>query len=70
MNEMAVFCEYAIATHGGLDQCDLEVLNRDLRRELHLSRKAPGYFVPIELARGRATRTDSFAERPQLKILK
>ncbi len=70
MNEMAVFCECTIATHGGFAGCDFELLNHHLRRELHLSRKPPGYFVPIELVRGRAARIGTFEERPPLKILK
>jgi hypothetical protein len=52
MNEMARFCEYAVHEAGGLARCDARDLNRALRRELHLSRRPPGYFVPIELARG------------------
>ena len=52
MNEMARFCEYAVDEAGGLSRCDARELNRELRRELHLSRQAPGYIVPIELAGG------------------
>jgi len=52
MNEMARFCEYAVDDAGGLAHCDARQLNRQLRRELHLSRRPPGYFVPIELAGG------------------
>ncbi len=55
MNEMARFCEYAVADVGGLARCDARGLNRELRREMHLSRRAPAYFVPIELAGGPAT---------------
>ena len=62
MNEMARFCEYAVADAGGLARSDARELNRELRRELHLSLRAPGYFVPIELAAG----SD---DRPQLRIL-
>ena len=62
MNEMAHFCEYAVAKAGSLAGCDARELNRKLRRELHLSRRAPGYFVPIQLAGG----SD---DRPQLRIL-
>lgn len=51
MNEMARFCEYAVADAGGLGRCGARELNRELRRQLHLSRRPPGYFVPIELAR-------------------
>jgi hypothetical protein len=52
MNEMARFCEYAVDAAGSLARCDIRELNRGLRRELHLSRQPPGYFVPIELAGG------------------
>ena len=62
MNEMARFCEYAIADAGGLARCDARELNRALRRELHLSRRTPGYFVPIELAGGSR-------DQPQLWVL-
>ena len=62
MNEMARFCEYAVADAGGLARCDARELNRELRRELHLSRRAPGYFVPIELA-------GASRDRPQLRLL-
>jgi hypothetical protein len=50
MNEMARFCEHAVGDAGHLARCDARELNRELRRELHLSRRPPGYFVPIELA--------------------
>ena len=56
MNELRRSCEYRIAKSGGLGRCDIERLNRDLRRELHLSRQPPGYFVPIDLARSRSSR--------------
>jgi hypothetical protein len=52
MNEMARFCEYAVEDAGGLARCDARELNRQLRRELHLSRRPPGYLVPVELAGG------------------
>ena len=52
MNEMARFCEYAIDDAGGLARCNARALNRELRRQLHLSRQPPGYLVPIELAGG------------------
>ena len=45
MNEMARFCEYAVAESGGLARSDVQELNRELRRQLHLSRQPPGYFV-------------------------
>jgi len=56
MNELARSCEYRIAKSGGLGRCDIEQLNRDLRREIHLSRQPPGYFVPIDLVRSRSRR--------------
>jgi hypothetical protein len=62
MNEMARFCEYAAGNAGGLARCDAQELNRELRRELHLSRQPPGYIVPIELASGSR-------DRPQLRVL-
>jgi hypothetical protein len=40
MNEMARFCEFAIDDVGGLARCDARELNRELRRELHLSRRS------------------------------
>ncbi len=59
MNEAARFCEYAIADQGGLEGCDIDHLNRDIRRELHVSRLPPGYFVPIDLVMKRSpVRTD------------
>jgi hypothetical protein len=64
MHEMAVFCEYAITTKGGFAGCDFDLLNRDLRRDLHLSQQTPGYFVPIELARRRTTRIVTLDARP------
>jgi hypothetical protein len=62
MNEMARFCEYAVGDAGGLARCHARELNRELRRELHLSRRTPGYFVPIELAGGSR-------DRPQLRVV-
>lgn len=62
MNEMARFCEYAVIDAGGLARCDARELNRKLRRELHLSRRPPGCFVPIELAGGSR-------DRPQLRVV-
>ena len=67
MNEMARFCEYAVFEYGGLARCDARALNRELRRELHLSRRPPGYFVPIELARGSADRHTTVYDRPTLR---
>jgi hypothetical protein len=54
MNETAKHCEYAIARNGGLEKCDIGSLNRAIRRELHLSRRPPGFFVPIDLAMTRS----------------
>ena len=62
MNEMARFCEYAVGDAGGLARCDARELNRELRRELHLSQQPPGYIVPIELAGGSR-------DRPQLRVV-
>jgi hypothetical protein len=62
MNEMARFCEYAVAGAGGLARCDARELNRELRRELHLSSQPPGYIVPIEQA-GRSR------DRPLLRVV-
>lgn len=53
MNELARFCEYGVAESGGLGGCDIQQLNWDLRRQLHLSRQPPGYFIPIDLVRAR-----------------
>ncbi len=62
MNEMARFCEYAVDDAGGLARCDGRELNRELRRELHLSRQPPGYIVSIERAGGSR-------DRPQLRVV-
>lgn len=59
MNEMVRYCRYTWAAQGGWDRCDIKVLNQGLRRELHLSRQAPGYFVPIDLVRARVASTRS-----------
>jgi hypothetical protein len=60
MNEIVRYCRYTVAAQGGLARCDLKSINRDLRRELHLSPRPPGYFVPIDLVRERvaSSRTD------------
>ena len=68
MNEMARFCEYAVAESGGLARCNAGNLNRELRRELHLSHNPPRYFVPIELAAGSAA-PDTIIGRPTLRVL-
>ena len=65
---MARFCEYADAESGGLAQSDVQALNRELRRELHLSCKPPGYFVPIELAH-RSTRNTAVERRHHLRLV-
>jgi hypothetical protein len=59
---LARFCENAVGGAGGLARCDARELNRELRRELHLSRRPPGYIVPIELAGG-------LRDRPQLRVV-
>ena len=64
MNEMVRYCRYAIGAQGGLERCDVKSINRDLRREIHLSRQPPGYFVPIDLVRERVA-----SARPDLKIV-
>jgi hypothetical protein len=69
MNDMARFCEYAIADSGGLARCDVQELNRELRRQLHLSHQPPGYFVPIELAQRRSTRGTAVERRHQFRIV-
>ena len=62
MNEMARYREYAVGNAGGLARCDASELNRGLRRELHVCRRPPGYFVPIDLA-------SVSHDRPQLRVL-
>jgi len=55
----------AVVNHAvtvGMAGFDARELNRGLRRELHLSRRPPGYFVPIELAGGSG-------DRPQLRVV-
>jgi hypothetical protein len=69
MNEMARFCDYAVFDAGGLEQCDIGALNRQLRRELHLSPQPPGYLIPIELARGRQSGIVPSERRPRLRVL-
>lgn len=69
MNEMAQFCEYAVANSGGLAGSDIEELNRELRRELHLRRVPPGYFVPIELAAGSSSRGAEVDRRNHLRLV-
>jgi hypothetical protein len=69
MNEMGRFCEYAVEESGGLEHCDAQAMNRELRRQLHLWRQPPGYFVPIELVGGSSTRGTTAAGRPSLGIV-
>jgi hypothetical protein len=69
MNEMARFCEYTVAESGGLARSDVQELNRELRRQLHLSRRPPGYFVPIELAQRSSTRDTAVERRHHLRIV-
>jgi len=47
MNDMALMCESLVTVSGGLQQCDVAVLNHGLRRHISSSR---GYVPPIELA--------------------
>jgi hypothetical protein len=67
MNEMARYCEYAVFDVGGLERCDIRSLNRQLKRELHLSRQPPGYIVPIDLVR--AGRSGVARPEPRLRVL-
>jgi hypothetical protein len=69
MNEMARFCEYAVAESGGLAGSDVQQMNRELRRELRLSRKSPGYFVPIELVHGSSNPDTGVAGRHHLRLV-
>jgi hypothetical protein len=69
MNEIAWVCERAVARSGGLERCDFEKLNRELRRLLHLSRKPPGYFVPIELAQASSAWRIAVDSLPKLRIV-
>jgi hypothetical protein len=50
MNDMAMLCEHAIATSGGLLQAELADLNRALRRNIN---SAGGYQRSIDLVRQR-----------------
>ena len=52
MNEMAFKLRYFIADAGGLERCDIEVLNQGLRRTL---RNRGEYVRPIELVVRRLT---------------
>lgn len=70
MNEMARFCGYAVEDSGGLARSDARELNHRLRRELHLTSKPPGYFVPIELAGGSRERNPNVPSRPFLRLFR
>ena len=52
MNEMAFELRYLIADAGGLERCDIDVLNQGLRRTL---RNRGDYVRPIELVARRLT---------------
>jgi hypothetical protein len=69
MNAMARFCEYAVAESGGLARSNVQELNRELRRELHMSRQPPGYFVPIELAYGSSSHDAAVERRHYLRLV-
>jgi hypothetical protein len=47
MNDMAVLCEHAITSSGGLRQADLADLNRALRRNINSAR---AYQRPVDVA--------------------
>ena len=64
----AKFCEYAVAESGGLSRTHVREFDCELRRELHLSHRPPGYFVPIELVHGSST-LDSAVEQ-HLRVVK
>ena len=53
MNDMTRCCDFAVAEGGGLGRVDPRALNRELRRQVHVTRDAPGYFVPLERAAAR-----------------
>ena len=69
MNEIARYCDFAIADRGGLDRCDIKSLNCELRGELHVSRPPPGYFVPINLVLEKSRPERSAEKQPDLKIM-
>jgi hypothetical protein len=54
---------------GGLERRDAEELNRALRRELHLSRRPPGYFVPLDLVRVPSRDNSAVESPPILRIV-
>jgi hypothetical protein len=70
MNELARFCRYTVADGGGLQRCDIEELNRTLRREIHLSPDAAGYIVPIELVHAQLIGIPSSGPSRNLRILR
>ena len=51
MNEMAHHAEWEAYESGGLGACDIEALNRNLRRDLHNYNGR--YATPLELVTGR-----------------
>ena len=53
----------------GLARTNSKQLNRELRRELHLTKKPPGYIVPIELAGGSRERYSKVPPAPDLRVL-
>ena len=48
---MARHIEYAVAAAGGLSRCDIEAVNRQLRRTPY---NRDGYLYPIEVVTARA----------------
>jgi hypothetical protein len=46
-----------------------QTLNHQLRREIHISRQPPGYFVPIDLVRAGTAGIATFEQRPHLTVL-
>jgi hypothetical protein len=50
MNDMALYCEYAVADAVSLSHVDRRTLNHDLRRRLH---NRGGYGTPLEFVERR-----------------
>lgn len=50
MNDMATHIDYAVATAGGLSRCEVERVNRQLRRTPY---NRGGYLYPIDLVTAR-----------------
>ena len=61
MNEMAFASRLEVNLRGGLRRCDVEGLNRRLRRDMHSPK---GYARPIDLAATLAGGDPSLALRP------